>query len=514
MKTPHRFLLGALLSVFLFGGCKDLFPPDPDKDPDPITKTLPGTGWRLISYTKSSGEVVAVSDATNSTPPVTLFFEDAACKGSAPCNGYGGECKFDPRGAGTIDINGIFSTKIACDRLDLENLYLGALGSAEKYTIDSDGLHILVKNTPNGTVAGMVAVLNFAPYEKDPKPEPATGGIQYRKVTVASDVFELHQINADGTGESTITTWQNFLSDAPRNGITAFLGQRPGTTGFSVMTWNRNSAAPAPQTVVAGGDINFILNTVALSPDGKQIAVVGYDNKAVPPGKSFNVYVYRLDGTAIDTLLDAEALAAPVFSPDGSQIAWYGSNNTVRVGTIGSNAPDMEIATNAISFTLPCPGRLEWVANSRGVVYVGAHSSIAKSDETDLWMVPLPAGAPVNMTNDPNIDCWPTSSPDGHQIAFVRQTDGGTYSIYRIQLAANGMPGTPEPFGPNRLVNMVLHDLFPQWSPDGKQLLYTSFTSVNPSGAPGMSGTLERMSVEDHIPVQLATSAERGFWEK
>ena len=72
------------------------------------------------------------------------------------------------------------------------------------------------------------------------------------------------------------------------------------------------------------------------------------------------------------------------------------------------------------------------------------------------------------LTDHPSDDRHPTWSPDGKQIAFISNRDGGKASaIYVMDTVGNNL---------RRLTNDVKFTWIdsPDWSPDGKQIVFTS----------------------------------------
>jgi len=84
--------------------------------------------------------------------------------------------------------------------------------------------------------------------------------------------------------------------------------------------------------------------------------------------------------------------------------------------------------------------------------------------ENDLWLVPSAGGIARRITNDPGVENWAKFSPDGTQLAFSGQYDGG-YDVY-VMDAEGGVPRrlTYHP-GPDRVLG---------WFPDGKSVLFRS----------------------------------------
>ena len=99
------------------------------------------------------------------------------------------------------------------------------------------------------------------------------------------------------------------------------------------------------------------------------------------------------------------------------------------------------------------------------------------------------------LTDHPGDDHYPAWSPDGKQIAFVSNRDGGKASaIYVMDTAGNNL---------RRLTNdakLTWVDS-PDWSPNGKQIVFTSI--VIDKGAKGKSSEIYVINVDGKNPRQM-----------
>ena len=88
----------------------------------------------------------------------------------------------------------------------------------------------------------------------------------------------------------------------------------------------------------------------------------------------------------------------------------------------------------------------------------------ANTRNNDIWVVPAAGGAPVKMVGTDRSEDRPRWSPDGKQVAFVSNREGGP-QVWVIP-AAGGEP--------KRLTTMATGASGVTWSPDGKWIAFVS----------------------------------------
>ena len=109
------------------------------------------------------------------------------------------------------------------------------------------------------------------------------------------------------------------------------------------------------------------------------------------------------------------------------------------------------------------------------------------------------------LTDHPSDDRHPTWSPDGKQIAFISDRDGGKASaIYVMDTAGNNL---------RRLTNDVKFTWIdsPDWSPDGKQIVFTSMV-IN-KDAKEKSSEIYVINVDGKNPRQVAKNPKLTWTE-
>ena len=194
----------------------------------------------------------------------------------------------------------------------------------------------------------------------------------------------------------------------------------------------------------------------ALSPDGRMVAFIRGPNTFVSPGE---LYVKLLpDGEPVALTNDNLSKMGPVFSPDGSRIAY-----TVNAG---NSWDTWEVPT------LRGEARL-WLRNASGLTWLdkgdvmfseiktGLHMAIVRSTETraesrDLYVPPHVSG----MAHRSQV------APDGKWVLLVEMDEKGVWIPCRL-LPVDGGPSRPVGPAAARCTNVA-------WSPDGRWMYFSA----------------------------------------
>ena len=223
--------------------------------------------------------------------------------------------------------------------------------------------------------------------------------------------------------------------------------------------WLAKSPAPAPSRSEWVQITNLPDSAVqpALSPDGRMLTFIRGTSSFVGPGQ---VYVKMLPGgEPVQLTHDDRAKFSPVFSPDGSRIAYSlagGIWDTWAVQVLGGEP----------RLWLPNASGLTWIDKSRllfSEIKDGAHHmAIVTSDESragsrDVFVPPHQRGMAHRS--------YP--SPDGKRVLLVEMNERGDLVRCRLIPMDGSSPG--QPIGPPGG-----QCLFAAWSPDGAWMYFTS----------------------------------------
>jgi Tol biopolymer transport system component/DNA-binding winged helix-turn-helix (wHTH) protein len=161
----------------------------------------------------------------------------------------------------------------------------------------------------------------------------------------------------------------------------------------------------------------------------------------------------------------------PVFSPDGKRLA-FSRTFTFGVSEVHvldlSNGQTVTGAPRQISFRKQWTSGLAWTRNGREIVF--ASGSGLSGGAVALWRVSASgSGEPHLLALAGEHGRWPAISRHGDRLAFVRNYSNDE-NIWRLNLSGqNGKAGNAV-----KLIASTRNDYVPQYSPDGKRIVFIS----------------------------------------
>ena len=212
----------------------------------------------------------------------------------------------------------------------------------------------------------------------------------------------------------------------------------------------------------------------ALSPDGKQIAFVGQDEKQ----RNFNLYVKLVGaGRPLRLTSNAEEERFPAWSPDGRYIAFLRNteqgNDVYVVPALGGSERKL---TQAAWYD----SNLSWSPDGKFLAIADQTSS---KEPISISLVSLEDGGKRKATSPPVDsmgDFFPAFSPDGRAMAFIRLR-GASGALFALDgdVYVQNIDPMAKP-APQRLTfdNVEVAGL--AWAADGRSIVFSSARSGSP----------------------------------
>ena len=205
------------------------------------------------------------------------------------------------------------------------------------------------------------------------------------------------------------------------------------------------------------------------SPDGNEVAFSWNGEKQ----DHYEIY-RKLIGQGEPLRLNTGPLGgySPAWSPDGQFIAYYrqsASGNTEVCVIPALGGPERRLAAVIPSWwAMNFPhSTLAWTRDGKWLI---VPDWPGEGQNSGIFLISVESGEKRRLTSTKRFDEFPSPSPDGRTLAFVREFETGNQDIFLLSLSEGfEAQGEPERLTyENRLVES------PVWTRDGKEILFSS----------------------------------------
>ena len=222
------------------------------------------------------------------------------------------------------------------------------------------------------------------------------------------------------------------------------------------------------QKQVALGGAAYVTNGDQLRAAGHRIADYIYEKLTgekgvfstriayvVKSGGQFKLQIADADGQgAVTALSSTEPIISPVWSPDGSKLAYVSFEKKKPVIYVHTLATGQRQVVANFKGSNSAPA---WSPDSRKLAIV-----LSKDGNSQIYSVNADGTGVQRLSQSPGIDTEPRFSPDGGSIYFTSDR-GGSPQIYRM--SANGGDA-------QRVTFEGSYNVSPRPAPDGKSLAF------------------------------------------
>ncbi len=177
----------------------------------------------------------------------------------------------------------------------------------------------------------------------------------------------------------------------------------------------------APPAMYFDSPVPFPANDVALSPDGRLLAMVAYSDQA----NKYVIWTYEVGGRGMSTVPGTEGAIHPFWSPDRRSIGFFANGKLKKVDTSGGSAQVLCDAPHGRGGTWNREGTILFSPEAFG----------------GLSRVSSAGGTPVEVTKpdasrSETSHRWPVFLPDGRRFLYLAANFGGQFEKNTIFLGS------------------------------------------------------------------------------
>lgn len=211
---------------------------------------------------------------------------------------------------------------------------------------------------------------------------------------------------------------------------------------------------------------------------------------------NFEIYLVNPDGTDPVNLTRHPGMDIhPAWSPDGSRIAFASDRSgNLEIWTMNADGSGLVRLTNSPGWDLFPSWSGTWIAFEREMETLEAGA-------LEIFLMRQDGTGAVNLTKNVDFARGPSLSPDGSRVVFQSDRD---YDIDFTEIWPEIWVMDADGSNPVNLSNTdTASDMFPEWSPDGTRIAFSSDRSDDAVPGPGDVFEVHLMNADGSGVVKL-----------
>jgi Tol biopolymer transport system component len=200
-----------------------------------------------------------------------------------------------------------------------------------------------------------------------------------------------------------------------------------------------------------------------------------------------NIWTINADGSSPTRLTSGKARTtnlpafahvyedSPRWSPDGTQVAFISNRNAVfGLYVMDADGGNVRLVTDKILN----PSRVAWSPDAQTIAMVSQTITFDNPPSSDIYLVRVNDGTLTKLTGNTRLNLDPAWSPDGRQILFSsNRDDDGRDKLWVMNADGSNQKRLTDVHNSTNLI--FYEDMTPSWSPDGTKILFTGMRDFN-----------------------------------